>query len=98
MRVTVAVALPGRQEVLPVELPEGATVADALQAAGLAARFPGEDFAAMDVGVWGVRVTREAALREADRVEVYRPLQADPKEMRRRRVRPRTSTRSRNGP
>ncbi|HEX4331416.1 MAG TPA: RnfH family protein [Usitatibacter sp.] len=98
MRVTVAVALPGRQEVVPVELAEGATVADALAAAALGARFPGEDLAALDVGVWGSRVGRDAALREGDRVEVYRPLRADPKEMRRKRARPRTSTRSRSGP
>lgn len=98
MRVTVAFALPGRQEVVALELSAGATVADALDAAGLAARHPGEDVAALDVGIWGSRVAREAPLREGDRVEVYRPLKADPKEMRRRRARPRTSTRSRSGP
>ena len=98
MRVSVALALPGRQEVIALELAAGATVADALEAAALGARFPGEDLAALDVGVWGSRVARDARLREGDRVEVYRPLRADPKEMRRRRVRPRTSTRSRNGP
>ena len=98
MRVTVAVAMPGRQEVVPLELAEGATVGDALEAAGVAARFPGEDLGALDVGVWGVRVARHTVLREGDRVELYRPLQADPKEMRRRRARPRTSTRSRSGP
>ena len=98
MRVTVAVALPGRQEVVAVDLADGATVADALQAARLAARFPGLDAAALDVGVWGARATRETPLREGDRVELYRPLEADPREMRRRRAKPRTSTRSRNGP
>jgi len=98
MRVTVAVALPGRQEVVALELGEGATVGEALRAAALAARFPGEDFAALDAGVWGVRVSPETALKEGDRVELYRPLQADPKEMRRRRLKPRTSTRSRSGP
>jgi hypothetical protein len=98
MRVTVAVALPGRQEVVAVDLAATATVADALQAAQLAARFPGLDAAALDVGIWGARATRETPLREGDRVELYRPLEADPKEMRRRRVKPRTSTRSRSGP
>ena len=98
MRVTVAVALPGRQEVVPLELAQGATVGDALLAAGLAARFPGEDLAALDVGVWGMRVARDTELREGDRVELYRALQADPKELRRRRAKPRTSTRSRSGP
>ena len=98
MRVTVAVALPGRQEVVALDLADGATVADALAAARLAERLPGTDWAALDVGVWGTRVAREAKLRDGDRVEVYRALEADPKEMRRRRVKPRTSTRSRNGP
>lgn len=98
MRVTLAVALPGRQEVVPLELAERASVADALEAAALGARFPGEDLAALEVGVWGVRVARDALLREGDRVEIYRALKADPKEMRRKRARPRTSTRSRSGP
>lgn len=98
MRVTVAVALPGRQEVVAIELPAGATLADALEAAALGGRFPGEDLAALDVGVWGARVARDSALREGDRVEVYRALKADPKEARRRRARPRTSNRSRSGP
>lgn len=98
MRVTVAFALPGRQEVLEVDLPEGATVADAIGAAPLTGRFPGIDFARLDAGLWGVRAAREAPLREGDRVELYRPLEADPKEMRRRRVKARTSPRSRSGP
>jgi hypothetical protein len=98
MRVTVAVALPGRQEVVALELAKGASLADALQAADLGARFPGEDFSRLEVGIWGVRVARDALLREGDRVEIYRALTADPKETRRRRARPRTSTRSRSGP
>jgi len=98
MRVALALALPSRQEVVDLDLPEGASVADALAAADLAARFPEIDVAGLDAGVWGVRVPREAVLREGDRVELYRPLSADPKEMRRRRARPRSSPRSRSGP
>lgn len=98
MRVTVALAIPGRQEVIDLDLARGASVADALAAADLAARFPGIDLGALDAGVWGVRVPRETRLREGDRVELYRPLEADPKEARRRRARPRTSPRSRSGP
>ena len=98
MRVTVALALPGRQEVVALELPEGATVAGALEAAAPGGRFAGEDLARLEVGIWGARVARDAPLREGDRVEVYRPLRADPKEARRWRARPRTSTRSRSGP
>ena len=98
MRVTVAFALPGLQEVLEVEVPEGATVGEAIGAAPLAERFPGIEFTALDAGLGGVRAARETRLRAGDRVELYRPLEADPKEMRRRRVKARTSPRSRNGP
>jgi len=98
MRVTVAFALPGRQEVIGVDVPEGATAAQAIAAAPLTERFPGVDLASLEVGVWGVRASRDTVLREGDRVELYRPLEADPKEMRRRRVKARTSPRSRSGP
>jgi putative ubiquitin-RnfH superfamily antitoxin RatB of RatAB toxin-antitoxin module len=90
MRVTVAFALAGRQEVFEVDLAAGATLADAIAAAPLGARFPGVDLDSLDAGIWGVRAARDTLLREGDRVELYRPLQADPKEMRRRRVKPRT--------
>jgi uncharacterized protein len=98
MRVTVAFALAGRQEIFELDLGAAATVADAIAAAPLASRFPGVDFDSLDVGLWGVRTARDTPLRDGDRVEVYRPLEADPKEMRRRRVKPRTSPRSRSGP
>ena len=88
MRVTLAFALPHAQEVFELELAEGATVAQAISAAPLRARFPGVDFGALDAGVWGMRVGRETVLREGDRVELYRALAADPKEMRRRRAKP----------
>jgi putative ubiquitin-RnfH superfamily antitoxin RatB of RatAB toxin-antitoxin module len=85
--VTVALALPDRQEVVALCLEEGSTVADALERSGLARRFPEVDLAAAPVGVWSRRCERSALLRDGDRVEVYRPLLADPKEMRRRRAR-----------
>lgn len=85
--VTVAAAIPARQEVVEVELPEGSTVADALRCSGLEARFPEIDFAAARVGIWSRPSTRGTTLRDGDRVEVYRELKADPKEMRRRRAR-----------
>ena len=87
IRVLVAAALPGAQEVIEVELAEGATVAEALALSGLRERFPAIDFAAAQVGIWSRPCTRGTVLREGDRVEVYRELKADPKEMRRRRAR-----------
>ena len=98
MRVSVAVALPGGQEVVDVEVAASATVADAIRAARLETRFPGVDFGAMRTGIWSRPAARDAALREGDRVELYRELKADPKDMRRRRAKARTSSRSRNGP
>ena len=89
MRVTVAVALAARQEVIEIELAQGATVADAVAAARLPERFPGIDFAAMTLGVWSSAATQSTALREGDRVELYRPLTADPKDMRRNRAKKR---------
>ena len=70
----------------PVQLPEGATVAQALRASGWPEACPG-DAAQADVGVWGRRCTPDQVLREGDRVEVYRPLQVDPKVARRERFR-----------
>ena len=99
MRVSVAVALPGRQEVIEVEVPPGATLADAIAAARLGERFPGVDFSALDTGIWSRAASRATLLREGDRVELYRALKADPKDMRRDRARARKpSSRSRSGP
>ena len=99
MRVTLAVALPERQEVIELELPAGATIADAITAARLADRFPQLDAAAMRTGIWSRAAALQTPLREGDRVELYRALKADPKDMRRNRAKARRpSSRSRNGP
>lgn len=67
-----------------LSLASGATVADALQASGLLARH-GLTLDALAVGVWGRACALDLRLRERDRVEIYRPLQVDPKEARRQR-------------
>lgn len=67
-----------------LQLADGATVALALEASGVLARH-GLEAAAVRVGIWGRVAQPQSALREADRVEVYRPLQVDPKEARRQR-------------
>ena len=86
VRVEVAYASPGRQELREVELPEGASAADAVRASGLAADFPGIDPAVNGVAIYGRRVKPDAVLREGDRVEILRPLRADPKDLRRARA------------
>jgi putative ubiquitin-RnfH superfamily antitoxin RatB of RatAB toxin-antitoxin module len=97
VRVTIAVALPGRQEVIELDLAQGATVADAVAAARLPERLPGVDFASMTTGIWSRPAAPATALGEGDRVELYRPLKADPKDMRRNRAKARPSSRSRSG-
>jgi putative ubiquitin-RnfH superfamily antitoxin RatB of RatAB toxin-antitoxin module len=97
MKVSVAVALPVRQEVIELELDPGATLAQAIAAARLGERFPGVDFASMRAGVWSRAARPGTPLREGDRVELYRPLRADPKDMRRNRAALRPSSRSRSG-
>ena len=65
-----------------LSLPQGSTVADALRESGMATRH---DTSQLAVGVWGVLAAPSDGLRDRDRVELYRPLQVDPKEARRLR-------------
>jgi len=84
LSIEVVYALPGRQVLRRVTLPEGSTVQDAIRASGLL-----EEFREIDpkrVGIHGKPVSLDAALHDRDRVELYRPLQADPKEVRRMRA------------
>ena len=98
MKVSVAVALASRQEVVEVELAEGSDVEAALVAARVRERWPELELDRCEVGIWSRVSARDARLREGDRVEVYRPLAADAKAMRRERARLKPSTRSRNEP
>lgn len=79
IRVEVVDARRQGVEVATVQLAAGATVRDALQAAGFATRH-------RDVGIYGKRAAMDAPLADGDRVEIYRPLVLDPKEGRRRRA------------
>ena len=81
MRVELLRAWPRRFERIELDLPAGSCVADGLSAAGW-----GNDPDTVAYAVFGVRVDRQTVLREGDRVELLRPLQADPKEARRRRA------------
>lgn len=78
---------PAAREVceLPLRVPAGTTLAQALQASGLAQRFADLDLAHAPLGIWGRKAGREQVLRDQDRVEVYRPLRVDPKVARRER-------------
>lgn len=84
IRVEVAYALPERQMILALEVPAGATVREAIEASGILSRFAEIDLERNRVGIFSKPVSPEQVLQEGDRVEIYRPLKADPKEVRRR--------------
>ncbi|WP_153110115.1 RnfH family protein [Propionivibrio limicola] len=86
IRVEVVYALPDRQELLRVELPAGATVRDAIENSGIRTKFPEIDLDGNKVGVFSKLVKLDVVLRDRDRVEIYRPLIADPKVVRKQRA------------
>jgi putative ubiquitin-RnfH superfamily antitoxin RatB of RatAB toxin-antitoxin module len=84
MRIEVVYALAQRQERVSLELAPESTVLDAIRASGLLQRLPQIELER--VGVWGRPVSPQTLLRDRDRVEIYRPLVADPKQVRRERA------------
>ncbi|AXS81469.1 RnfH family protein [Dechloromonas sp. HYN0024] len=86
LNVEVFYALSGKQEVVRVKLPTGATLQQALDASGLLVKHPEIDVKKNKFGIWNKLSKPEAALRDQDRVEIYRPLIADPKEVRKQRA------------
>ena len=89
MKVSVVYALPERQIVRDVELPEGATIAVALRKSGLLEEFPVIDPAVTSVGIYGRLVSGDAVLQPGDRLVIYRPLSTEPKTARHQRSRKR---------
>ncbi len=86
LRVEVVLARPDAADRVALELEAGATARDALQASGLVARHPELGSGAVPLGIFGRRVRAETPLNDGDRIEIYRPLVADPKDARRRRA------------
>ena len=86
MMVEVAYALPTQQVILPVKVSTGSNAEAAIKASGVLAKFPEIDLAVNKIGVFGKLSKLDAELRHLDRVEIYRPLIADPKEVRRQRA------------
>lgn len=80
MRVTLVAAWADRVEERAIELADGATLVDALVAFGI------DGVSRADVGIWGKSVSLDTPLKDADRIEQYRPLIADPKQARHRRA------------
>lgn len=86
IHVEVAYALPQVQMLVPLTVPEGSTLEEAVKLSGILEKFPEIDLANSKVGIWNKASELTAVLREKDRVEIYRPLIADPKEVRRKRA------------
>jgi len=90
MHVEVAYAQEDVQVILGIDTPEGTTLEQAIQQSGILERFPEIDLEKNRVGIFSKISKRDAILRENDRVEIYRPLIADPKVSRRKRAEKKT--------
>ncbi len=86
MKVEVAYARPDEQVIIPLEVAADATVEEIIKASGILEKFPEIDLAKNKVGIFGKLSKLNATLRPGDRIEIYRPLIADPKEVRRKRA------------
>jgi putative ubiquitin-RnfH superfamily antitoxin RatB of RatAB toxin-antitoxin module len=86
LAVELVLATIDTQVLLALDVDEGATVVDVITESGIESRFPALAVAEMPVGIWGKRVSRDTAVRHGDRVELYRPLEIDPREARRQRA------------
>jgi len=87
INVEVSYVLPHRQEIVRLTLPLGATVFDAVQASGLLQKYPEIDLEGQNkLGIYAKLTKPDTVLRDRDRVEIYRPLIADPKAVRKKRA------------
>jgi putative ubiquitin-RnfH superfamily antitoxin RatB of RatAB toxin-antitoxin module len=86
IEVEVVYALPTRQRLLKIRVASGITIREAVRQSGILDIFPEIDPERAKVGIFGRRVNLEHVLRDGDRIEIYRPLVADPKSVRRARA------------
>ncbi|MBU1329707.1 MAG: RnfH family protein [Gammaproteobacteria bacterium] len=86
--VEIGYALADKQKLLRLSVPDGTTVREAVLQSGMDQHFPGLDLAGSPLGIFGKAVAKPDArvLEEGERVEIYRPLIADPKEVRKQRA------------
>jgi putative ubiquitin-RnfH superfamily antitoxin RatB of RatAB toxin-antitoxin module len=84
--IEVVCALPAKQTLLKQQVAAGTTVLEAVRASGILEKHPEIDIATTKLGIFGKLVKPDTVLREKDRIEIYRPLIADPKEVRRKRA------------
>jgi len=86
INIEVAYALPTKQTIVDVAIHANATVEEAINASNITEQFPEIDLKATKVGIWSRVVKLRDTLIDGDRIEIYRPLIADPKEIRKRRA------------
>ena len=86
IRVEVVYALPAKQEIIAIKVAPGTTVRQAIEASGILEKYPEIDIAKNKLGVFAKLTKPDVVLRDRDRVEIYRPLIADPKEVRKQRA------------
>lgn len=84
--IEVVYALPERQSLLTINVPEDCTVQQAILRSGILDMYPDIELASQKVGIWSRAVKMTDQVKAGDRIELYRPLIADPKELRRRRA------------
>jgi len=94
--VEVAYALPDKQEIVMLEVLPGTTAREAATLSGIERYFPGLDTATNKLGIFGKAIKDSYVLRAGDRVELYRPLIADPKDSRKKRAAEAKERRSRD--
>ncbi len=86
INIEIVYALAHEQTLLRQQLPAGVTVVQAIEASGILDKHPEIDLAKNKLGIFGKLTKSDAPLRDKDRIEIYRPLLADPKEVRRIRA------------
>lgn len=86
LSVQVCAASPDRQIIIPLRVGKGATIESAVRASGILTQLPEFDWGNSKLGVFGKLKAADTVLHDGDRVELYRPLLADPKDSRRQRA------------
>ncbi len=81
--VELVFGLPGEQELSALTIDSTVTVGEAIRISGIADKFPQQHIDSCTVGIWGRVVTINQSLQQGDRIEIYRPLQIDPRDARR---------------
>ena len=83
IQVEIVFATTDEQLLCMLTVPADATITDVIEISALAEHFPEHDLDAMRVGVWGHPADRSQTVSDGDRIEIYRPLEIDPREARR---------------